>query len=99
MDIANIYRLLFLLLGSILGYWLRVGTDAAKSRRAFRNFIASLDDEFAAEWRKVAMMDGDEFQKWERLTSHFASVPRVKAEATKVREDIFWWHRRRFKAA
>ena len=87
------------LAGAIIGHRLRISSEAAARRRAFRDFVASLDDDFTSEWKEVGVMAADEFQNWGRLASHFASIPKVKAEAIKVREDIRFWKRRRFKAA
>lgn len=44
-------------------------------------------------------MDRIDFENWAMLASHYASVPRVRAEGIKVREDIHWWRRRSFRAA
>jgi hypothetical protein len=81
-----------------LGHRLTIGRDAAIRRRAFREYIASLDDEFNLEWKNAKIMDSDDFDHWAMLASHDHSIPKVMAEAAKVREDIFWWKRPKFKA-
>ena len=81
-----------------LGHRLTIGRDAASRRRAFREFIASLDEEFNLEWKNAKIMDSEDFDRWAMLASHYASITKVMAEAAKVREDIYWWKRGKFKA-
>jgi hypothetical protein len=91
-----------LIVGLVLGWfahWLTSRREAGHRRRAFRDFISALDDEFAAQWRDARIMDSTDFDNWNMFASHYASVPRVRAEAIKVREDIRWWRRRSFDAA
>jgi hypothetical protein len=85
--------------GAILGHMLRVGSESASRRRAFRDFITGLEDEFVTEWKNAGLMDTDDFNKWDIFASQYASVPRFKSEVVKVTEDIRCWKKRGFRAA
>ena len=84
MDRPNLFSLLTLFLGLILGHWLRIGTDSAKRRREFRNFIHSVFIRF----------DGLHPTKFDETFDE--TIPLVKGACLEVFEDIRFWKRKGF---
>jgi hypothetical protein len=96
----NIFISLFSgLIGLLIGNRIKIESEAAARRRTFRDFIAILNEDFALEWKRAEMFNANDFENWDMLASHYASVPKVRAEAIKIREDIYWWKRPAFNKA
>jgi len=84
MDGPNVFTLLGIFVGLFFGNRLRLGSEAAGRRRNFRNCISCIMEE----------MRGVEEQELQRF--YLASITKVTAESTNIREDIHWWNRHRF---
>jgi hypothetical protein len=75
------------LIGLYLGHRLRIGSEAADRRRVFRNLITTLILEIRSE------------HDLHIYTTHRNSIPIIRVEAAKIKEDIVCWKRSKFDRA
>ena len=75
------------LIGLFLGHRLRIGSEAADRRRVFRNFVTT----------QILKIQGQ--LDLHIYTLHRNSIPIIRVEAAKIREDIVYWKRSKFDKA